>query len=62
MMQSRCEVILKGIRRREMVLETMRLLLRLKLVAKRVDLTVLAIYYEVCNVMLRAVVKVVWRK
>jgi len=61
-MQSRCEFILKGVRRREMVLETMRLLLRLKLVTRRIDLTVLAVYYKVCNVMLRAMVKIVWRK
>jgi len=45
-----------------MVLETMRLLLRLKLVTRRIDLTVLAVYYKVCNVMLRAMVKIVWRK
>lgn len=61
-MQNWCEFLLKSIRRRETVLETMRLLLRLKLVAKRIDLTVLAVYYKVCNVILRAMVKIVWRK
>jgi len=61
-MQSRCEFLLNSIRQRETVLETMQSLLRLKLVAKRIDLIVLAIYYKVCNVILRAMVKIVWRK
>jgi len=61
-MQSRCEFLLNSVRQRETVLETMQLLLKQKLVTKRIDLTVLAIYYKVCNVMLRAMVKIVWRR
>ena len=61
-MQNTRALLLNGIRRREKVLETMQLLLRLKLMAKSIDLRVLAIYYKVCNVILRAMVKIVWRK
>jgi hypothetical protein len=53
-----CEWLQEAVRRRERSLEVMRKLLKLKLITKRADLTVLVIYYRVCNAILRAVVKV----
>ena len=52
------ERIQEGIRRRERSLEIMQKLLKLKLITKRADLTILMIYYRVCNAALRAVIKI----
>ena len=51
-----------SIDRRENLLKTMQMLLRMKLIAKRVDLTILAIYYRICNAISRVVLQVVLRK
>lgn len=58
MKQYSYERIQEGIRRRERTLEIMQKLLKLKLIRKRADLTILMLYYRVCNAILRTVVKV----
>ena len=55
------ERIQEGIRRRERSLEIMQKLLKLKLITKRADLTILMTYYRVCNAVLRAVLKIAAR-
>ena len=58
MKQHSYERIQEGIRRRERSLEIMQKLLKLRLITKRADLTILMIYYRVCNAILRAVIKI----
>ena len=52
------ERIREGIRRRERSLEIVQKLLKLKLITRRADITILLIYYRACNAILRAVIKI----
>lgn len=58
MKQYSYERIQEIIRRRERSLEITQKLLKLKLIRKRAGLTILMIYYRVCNAILRAVIKI----
>jgi len=58
MKRDKHEQIRELIRTRERSLEVMQKLLKLKLMTGRADLTVLVIYYRICNAIWRAAIKI----
>jgi hypothetical protein len=53
-MVKRREIFKREMERRETLLQTMQVLLRMKLITRRADLAATAIYYRACNVLCKA--------